>query len=114
MLGTGATPTTPLMRIIPDGKDGGTSQSMMMLLKDYPYKKVKPSSAYASPGANLEQQMEPGNRCLTHSRTRSRNFSPRSNGTYFRRKISKLSKKQSSLGGSRLLVGNIPEVGSRL
>jgi hypothetical protein len=52
-------PITPLMRIVLDGKDGGTShQTMMTLLLAYPYQNVRPSSAYAPPGANLERQME--------------------------------------------------------
>jgi hypothetical protein len=52
-------PASNLSRIIEDGQSGGTShETMMGLLKSYPYKSVKPSSAYASPGADLERQME--------------------------------------------------------
>jgi hypothetical protein len=52
-------PASNLSRIIEDGQSGGPAyDTMMQLLLSYPYQKVKPSSAFAPPGASLARRME--------------------------------------------------------
>lgn len=52
-------PASNLSRIIEDGQSGGPAyDTMMQLLLSYPYQKIKPSSAFAPPGASLARQME--------------------------------------------------------
>jgi hypothetical protein len=47
------------MRIVLDGKDGGTShETKMTLLTGYDYQNIRASSDFAPAGANLERRME--------------------------------------------------------
>jgi hypothetical protein len=52
-------PPSNLSRIIEEGQGGGPAHdAMMTLLIGYDYQSVKPSSAFASAGANLDRRME--------------------------------------------------------
>jgi hypothetical protein len=52
-------PASNLSRIIEDGQSGGSAyDTMMRLLLNYPYQKIKASSDFVPPGASLARRME--------------------------------------------------------